>query len=362
LRDAEDKLEGADRQELAHREQRGIVDDSVLLAIDQTASDQDQTASHRDQTLSDQDQTASDRDQTLSDQDQTASDEDQVASDRETAEGADQRVRDQGSVHREHAAKLREKQARDREQTVVSRGITADSRDQTASIRDQVAERRDANANERRRTAKSPGSERREEALIAARDRQQAAADRVRAANDRNRAAEERAHSAHDRALAAHDLAQAALYHEASETDELTHVRRRGPGMRQLQREIDRAHRTSEELIVAFIDVDGLKAVNDTEGHLAGDALLTAVADSLMKCLRSYDLIMRYGGDEFVCALPNVDANGVRQRFADVSVALAASPTKGSITVGFAELSDDRTAEDLVRRADVDLLANRERR
>ncbi|HXB64931.1 MAG TPA: GGDEF domain-containing protein [Solirubrobacteraceae bacterium] len=160
--------------------------------------------------------------------------------------------------------------------------------------------------------------------------------------------------------MAAHDLAQAALYHEASETDELTHVRRRGPGMRQLQREIDRAHRTSEELIVAFIDVDGLKAVNDTEGHLAGDALLTAVADSLVKCLRSYDLIMRYGGDEFVCALPNVDANGVRQRFAEVSAALAGGPTKGSITVGFAELGDERTAEALIRRADVDLLANRE--
>jgi diguanylate cyclase (GGDEF)-like protein len=359
LRDAEDKLESADWQEFAHREQRDIVDDSVLLAMDQTASDQDQTASDRDQTSSDQDQTASDRDQTSSDQDQAASDEDQIASDRETAEGPDQRVRDYGSVHREHAAKLRDKQARDREQTVVARRISADSRDQTASTRDQVAKRRDAN--ERRRTAKSPESERPEEqALRAARDRRQAAADRVRAANDRNRAAEERAHSAHDRALAAHDLAQAALYHEASETDELTHVRRRGPGMMQLQREIDRAHRASEELIVAFIDVDGLKAVNDTEGHLAGDALLVAVADSLIKCLRTYDLIMRYGGDEFVCALPNVDADGVRRRFADVSAALAAGPTKCSITVGFAELRDDRAAEDLIRRADVDLLANRE--
>jgi diguanylate cyclase (GGDEF)-like protein len=361
LRDAEDKPKGAEREEFAYREQRDIVDDSVLLARDQTASAQDRAESDRDQTFSDQDQTASDRDQTFSDQDQAASDEDQIASDREMADGADQRARDQGSVHREHAAERRDKQARDREQTVVFRRTTAESRDQTASTRDEVAMRRDANANERRLTAKSPGSERGEEqALRAARDRQQAAADRVRAANDRNRAAEERAHSAHDRALAAHDLAQAALYHEASETDELTHVRRRGPGMKQLQREIDRAHRTSEELIVAFIDVDGLKAVNDTDGHLAGDALLVAVADSLVKCLRSYDLIMRYGGDEFVCALPNVDANGVRQRFAQVSVALAAGPTKGSITVGFAELGEDRTAEELVRRADVDLLANRE--
>jgi predicted signal transduction protein with EAL and GGDEF domain len=60
-----------------------------------------------------------------------------------------------------------------------------------------------------------------------------------------------------------------------------------------------------EGLVVAFVDVDGLKRVNDTEGHLAGDALLIAVADSLRACLRSYDLVMRFGGDEFVCALPS---------------------------------------------------------
>jgi diguanylate cyclase (GGDEF)-like protein len=192
-----------------------------------------------------------------------------------------------------------------------------------------------------------------------ARERQQAAEDRARAANDRNRAAEDRARSAHDRALAARDRAQAALDREASETDELTHVRRRGPGMRQLQAEIDRALRTSEELVVTFIDVDDLKAVNDSKGHLAGDSLLIAVADSLRKCLRSYDIIMRYGGDEFVCALPNADTDGVRQRFADVSSALAAGPSKASITVGFAELGDRHTAEDLIRCADDDLLARR---
>jgi GGDEF domain-containing protein len=78
--------------------------------------------------------------------------------------------------------------------------------------------------------------------------------------------------------------------------------------------------------------------------------------------MRSYDLIMRYGGDEFVCALPNADANCVRQRFAGVSAALAEGPTKGSITVGFAEFGDNDTAEDLIRRADADLLARREYR
>ncbi len=196
----------------------------------------------------------------------------------------------------------------------------------------------------------------------AAEDRARAANDRARAANDRARAAEDRARAAHDRALAARDRAQAALDREASEVDELTGVRRRGPGMRQLQREIDRACRTSEGLVVVFADVDELKAVNDSEGHPAGDAPLMSVASSLRQCLRSYDLIMRYGGDEFVCALPNVDIADARRRFEEVSAALASAPVRSSITVGFADLREDCPAGELIRRADEDLLARRERR
>jgi len=129
--------------------------------------------------------------------------------------------------------------------------------------------------------------------------------------------------------------------------------------MEQLERESERARRTGEGLMVAFVDVDGLKQVNDTEGHLAGDALLIAVADSLRACLRSYDLVMRFGGDEFVCALPNSSLEQVRGRFGEVSRSLRAGPAAGSITVGFAELVDGDRVEDLIRRADDDLLARR---
>lgn len=362
MQDADDKPKGADLREDTLGEQQDDVEGLVLLASNQTASDQNQTASDADQTHSDCDQTASEDDQTASDRDQIAAEEDQVASDHESVEGANQRVRDLGSVHRAHAAHLRDGQALDRERTAVSREITAGNRDRTASARDQIAKVRDANAKARDGTVGGSVLARQEEQIIsAAHDRSQAAADRTRAANDRRRASEERARSASDRVLAARDRAQAALDREASETDELTHVRRRGPGMKQLQHEIDRARRNSEELVVTFIDVDDLKAVNDTEGHLAGDSLLVAVADSLRRCLRSYDLIMRYGGDEFMCALPDADTGDVRRRFADVSSALREGPTKGSITVGFAELGDDDTAEDLIRRADADLLDRRSR-
>ncbi len=234
-------------------------------------------------------------------------------------------------------------------------------------MRDQMAEMGPPGAEPRDDTGGSPGSAGAEDqTLKAARDRQRAADDRARAARDRARASndratatEERAQAARDRILAARDRAEAALDREASETDELTHVRQRTAGLDQLRREIDRARRAPEELVVTFVDVDGLKRVNDTMGHRAGDALLVAVADSLRARLRSYDLIMRFGGDEFVCALPNTDVKGVRQRFADVSDALAEGPTGGSITVGVAELGDNDSAEDIIRRADADLLAHR---
>jgi len=205
-----------------------------------------------------------------------------------------------------------------------------------------------------------------QDALEPIRDRRRAAYERARAANDladacaeRRAAAAERAISAYDRFVAARERGEAARDRAASCIDELTHVRRRGAGMEQLGQEIARARRSCGGLIVAFVDVDGLKRVNDTDGHLAGDALLCAVAECLGSCLRSYDLIMRYGGDEFVCVLPGADAPTAHQRFAEVARALARSPTRGSITVGFAVLLDTDSASDLISRADAGLLAAR---
>jgi diguanylate cyclase (GGDEF)-like protein len=366
LRDDSTEQQGSDSTGRPAGEAWGGVDGWALNALDQTASDRDQASSDRDQTSSDEDQTTADRNQTSADFDQSASEEDQAASDGESVEGADQRSRDLGAAHREHATDVRDKQARDRERAAVSREITADDRDEVASTRDEITGVREASAYARSNAGQPPGTVDRDQTRSAARDRElavedrrNAAADRHRAASDRLRAAEERARAARDRAIAAQDRAQAALDREASETDDLTRVRRRGPGMKQLQREIDRAHRTAEELMLTFIDVDDLKTVNDSMGHQAGDALLVAVADALRQCTRSYDLIMRYGGDEFVCALPNADASGVRERFAQVSTVLATGPVRGSISVGYAPLGDAATAKDLVHRADTDLLARR---
>ncbi len=86
---------------------------------------------------------------------------------------------------------------------------------------------------------------------------------------------------------------------ERASTDDLTGLLRRGAGLALLEREIDRSRRTETRLVVAFVDVDGLKRVNDELGHAAGDRLLSDVAAVLRSRLRSYDLVMRWGGDEF---------------------------------------------------------------
>ena len=73
------------------------------------------------------------------------------------------------------------------------------------------------------------------------------------------------------------------------------------------QKELARAARDRHTAAVMIIDMDRFKAVNDTHGHLVGDAVLVAVADCLTAELRQYDSIGRFGGEEFVAILPEVD-------------------------------------------------------
>ena len=99
--------------------------------------------------------------------------------------------------------------------------------------------------------------------------------------------------------------------------------------MADLERELDRSRRANGRLVLAFVDVDRLKAANDTEGHAAGDQLLRDVVAALKGGLRSYDLVIRYGGDEFLCALPDTDVETARGRFDEVRKTLAARSPRG---------------------------------
>ena len=95
--------------------------------------------------------------------------------------------------------------------------------------------------------------------------------------------------------------------------------------------QIARAGRTGDPVAAAMIDIDHFKAINDTHGHLAGDAVLVAVADLLRTSLRPYDLAGRFGGEEFCLLLPATTgdqarllAERLRDQLARISVDLAA--------------------------------------
>ncbi len=115
-------------------------------------------------------------------------------------------------------------------------------------------------------------------------------------------------------------------------------------------------------MALAFVDVDDLKGTNDRDGHPAGDRLLRQVADALRDHIRSHDVIVRYGGDEFVCAFMGLTRSEAEERLATVNDALAASSEPGSIPVGLAGLEPGESLETLVQRADEALYRQRQER
>ena len=146
---------------------------------------------------------------------------------------------------------------------------------------------------------------------------------------------------------------------ELATTDELTGAWTRKFGLEEVSRELERAHRTGATLALAFVNVDDLKQVNDSYGHLAGDALLRLVGKTVRANLRPYDVIVRFGGDEFVCAMPNLSAPSARGRFDKIAAALTAVNAKHSVTIGVAEADPADSLQDLIARADADLLEAR---
>lgn len=319
----------------------------------------DQTLADREQTLADADQTQSDSDQTLADSDQDAADSDQEASDRDLAHGGDRAthdatrdIRDHGAKRRGETASKRAEVASDRDAVAQDRDIAAMARDEAAALQDDELAARDAAW-----AAEGRVAENRRRALAdraaAAEARARAAADRAGAARDRDQAARDRTQAQADREALLHQLAIA-------ETDVLTGARTRGPGLEDLDHEIDRARRGTGLLVVAYVDVVGLKAINDKHGHAAGDDLLQTAVGSMRKHLRSYDLIVRLGGDEFLCAMSDATLEEAQERFEAVKTELAAD--ERGIKVGFAMLEPADNSADLIGRADAELLPDRERR
>ena len=333
---------------------------------DQSASAADQTTADKDQTASDTDQSASDRDQIQADADQRASDRDQAASDRDLANRA---TRD-SEMERTHELSRAERveTTLDRHSGSLVRAEVSFDRDEHAKQRDEVAHQRDRVAEERDRVAEVNEREMKRvgedlggadpwasQAFVALEEmRDKAAAQRMQAATDRARAATDREAAAADRQ---HLLAEL----ERAHLDDLTGAYRRGMGEIAVINEIERSRRSHQVLVMAYIDSDGLKGVNDREGHAAGDALLRDLVALLRSKLRPYDPVVRWGGDEFICTFSDTDLEGARKRFEEIRVALA---EKGGapVSVGFALLGEGDTLETLIERADAALLEARARK
>ena len=181
----------------------------------------------------------------------------------------------------------------------------------------------------------------------------------------RSRDAQVRLAVAHDLGLSPRELESVSTrslfkLREEAAFDELTGVMRRAAGISALDREVSRARRQKSPLSVAFIDVDGLKQANDKHGHKAGDDLLRGLASILKSGLRGQDLVVRYGGDEFVCVLPDTVADAARAKMSWVQT--EAQKSGISFSAGIAELGRSDDVVSLLGRADTEMYAVKSRR
>ena len=108
---------------------------------------------------------------------------------------------------------------------------------------------------------------------------------------------------------------------------------------------------------VAVLDLDDFKLVNDTLGHHAGDVAIKTAVDVLRGCIRSSDMLVRYGGDEFVLVIPGISADVFARKLHDMGDKLAETLVPGyerlNLTVSIGGvLSEGRTVEEAVRQAD----------
>ena len=154
------------------------------------------------------------------------------------------------------------------------------------------------------------------------------------------------------------DDAQRALKEQAL-TDSLTEFWNRRAIFAMLDREICRAQRDHLPITLVMIDLDHFKAVNDTHGHLAGDAVLQESAQRISQLMRPYDFAGRYGGEEFLIVLSGCSPTNGLQRAEDFRRAIAdtAFPTpSGPLTVtcslGVASHDGTMPIEDLIHLAD----------
>jgi len=162
-------------------------------------------------------------------------------------------------------------------------------------------------------------------------------------------------------------LLEGQLAHQASH-DALTGLANRALFRDRLEHSLARARRHGEPVSILFLDLDDFKAVNDSLGHSAGDAVLVAVANRLRGCMRESDLAARLGGDEFAALFEDTDgpqAEAAAKRILQMlapPVDVTGHPLPAQASIGLAVVSDGSCGpEELLRRADAAMYAAKAR-
>ena len=144
-------------------------------------------------------------------------------------------------------------------------------------------------------------------------------------------------------------------------TDPLTSIYNRRYMNEFLAKEAERSRRTDRGFAVSITDVDDFKKINDTYGHLSGDIVLKKIVRAMISCIREYDTVGRYGGEEFLIILPEIDkrtatlvCNRLRRNIEELEIEVMEGE-KITVTVSFGIASfqeDGVLPEDLLVKAD----------
>lgn len=144
--------------------------------------------------------------------------------------------------------------------------------------------------------------------------------------------------------------------------DALTGIWNRRAVFDLLQRELERATRSLSATGLLMLDLDHFKEVNDTYGHLAGDAVLREAAARVIQVVRSYDLVGLHGGEEFIVVLPGCDSNQVLQSAERVRAIIEATPIivdrfaiRVTVSVGATSATSGTSQKELLGIADAAL-------
>ena len=168
--------------------------------------------------------------------------------------------------------------------------------------------------------------------------------------------------------LAADILAAKNKISRLSQTDDLTGLLNMRAFNTLYKKEVARVNRYGSALTILMVDVDELKSVNDRHGHTAGSRLIQSVSKTLLDCVRSSDIVARYGGDEFVILLSQTNfaeaqltAERIRTAVANTSFDAGGKRITTTASIGIASFPHDvEDANDVIDKADLALYQSKQ--